>query len=53
MAEPKHVEGWERDQRLAVGEPTGLGEDRYWNEVGNIRLQQKEMKNGAVGSSIG
>lgn len=37
----------------AVPEPTGLGEDRFWNEVGNIEVTVKEIKNGAVGSAMG
>lgn len=41
MAEPKCIKGGERDQRLAVGEPTGLGEVRFWNEVGNIEVTAK------------
>lgn len=36
-----HVEGREREQRLAVAEPTVLGEDRFWNEVGNVEVKPK------------
>lgn len=41
MAEPKHVEGGKREQRLAVGQATSLEEDRFWNEVGNTEVTTK------------
>lgn len=49
MAEPKHVEGGEREQRLAVAEPTGLVEDRFWNEVGNTEVTAKRNEKWSCG----
>lgn len=53
MAEPKHIEGGEREQSLSAGQPTGLGDDRFWNEVGNIEVTAKGNEKGTVGSPMG